>query len=70
LPFETSLPWVIGDVDAEKKFKEIGEAYQILGDEEKRKFYDQHGRETTLAKEQGTRHPRLVISICCIYYSF
>ncbi len=29
-----------GDKKAEEKFKEINEAYQILGDKEKRQKYD------------------------------
>ncbi len=32
-----------GDKKAEDKFKEINEAYIVLSDEEKRKFYDQYG---------------------------
>jgi len=32
-----------GDKKAEAKFKEINEAYQILGDKEKKKSYDQFG---------------------------
>ena len=34
-----------GDDEAEKKFKEIGEAYAVLSDPEKRKKYDQFGKE-------------------------
>lgn len=32
-----------GDTSAEKKFKEVNEAYQILGDKTKRQNYDQFG---------------------------
>src|ERR1700759_1720005 len=32
-----------GDHSAEEKFKEIGEAYDVLGDEQKRAAYDRYG---------------------------
>ena len=32
-----------GDKSAEEKFKELGEAYEILSDPQKRPIYDQHG---------------------------
>ena len=32
-----------GDKEAERRFKEINEAYQVLGDEQKRKKYDAFG---------------------------
>lgn len=32
-----------GDAEAEKKFKDIAEAYEVLGDEKKRQLYDRHG---------------------------
>lgn len=34
-----------GDPDAEKKFKEISEAYEVLGDEKQREMYDHYGKE-------------------------
>src|SRR5580700_7858873 len=34
-----------GDPQAEKKFKEISEAYEMLSDEKKRQLYDQYGEE-------------------------
>src|SRR3977135_3884728 len=32
-----------GDKSAEAKFKEVSEAYDVVGDPEKRKLYDQYG---------------------------
>ncbi len=34
-----------GDPEAEKKFKEISEAYEVLSDEQKRQMYDRYGKE-------------------------
>ena len=34
-----------GDAAAEKQFKEIAEAYEVLSDDKKRQIYDRHGKE-------------------------
>jgi molecular chaperone DnaJ len=34
-----------GDAEAEKRFKQIAEAYEVLSDENKRKIYDQYGAD-------------------------
>lgn len=42
-----------GDKDAEDKFKEAKEAYEILSDAQKRSIYDQHGHAGIDASRQG-----------------
>lgn len=42
-----------GDADAEKRFKEISEAYEVLSDEKKRQIYDRHGKEALFAGAQA-----------------
>src|SRR5207244_11736116 len=43
-----------GDKQAEEKFKEVNEAYQVLSDSERRAQYDRFGH----AAFQGTQGPR------------
>ena len=42
-----------GDKDAEEKFKEAKEAYEVLCESEKRAIYDQHGHAGIDASRQG-----------------
>lgn len=42
-----------GDGKSEEKFKEASEAYSVLGDEEKRKTYDQYGIEGLKGNQAG-----------------
>uniref|UniRef100_A0A646QFH6 DnaJ subfamily B member 6 n=1 Tax=Hemiscolopendra marginata TaxID=943146 RepID=A0A646QFH6_9MYRI len=41
--------------EAEKKFKEISEAYEVLSDEKKRKVYDQYGKEGLIGRNGRRR---------------
>jgi len=40
--------------EAEKKFKNISQAYEVLSDEKRRKIYDQFGIEGILGESQGS----------------
>jgi curved DNA-binding protein len=42
-----------GNANAEAKFKEINEAYEVLGDSEKRQVYDTYGRTGNIPQQPG-----------------
>lgn len=42
-----------GDKEAEKKFKEISEAYEVLSDDQKRAMYDRYGPDAVHAQAGG-----------------
>lgn len=45
-----------GDANAEKKFKEISEAYEVLSNDQKRQIYDRYGKEGVQGHAAGA-HP-------------
>lgn len=42
-----------GDAQAEARFKEVSEAYEVLGDQKKREMYDRYGKEGVFAGAGG-----------------
>ena len=55
-----------GNAEAEKRFKEISEAYAVLGDEEKKKLYDEFGHigSTILTDQVEMTSSEICLEIC------
>lgn len=49
-----------GDTEADKKFREVARAYEVLSDAEKKQIYDYEGEEALLAFEKGGNAPAQV----------
>lgn len=45
-----------GNAEAEKKFKEVSEAYEVLSDQEKRQRYDHYGKDAVTGNAGGFDH--------------
>ncbi len=45
-----------GNKASEDRFKELNEAYRVLGDEKKRSFYDRHGADEQTQNQGGATH--------------
>ena len=45
----------VPQAEAEKKFKELAEAYDVISDPQKRAVYDQYGEEGLKGQMPGTR---------------
>ena len=55
----------LGNKEAENKFREITEAYEILGDKEKRVIYDSSGISAVKKMVSAARHCQQPEPLCC-----
>lgn len=54
--------------EAEKKFKEISQAYEVLSDEKKRSLYDRYGKQGLLSGENIFTVITFFFSLCHTLY--
>ncbi len=59
-----------GDAEAEAKFKECAEAYEVLSDENKRKIYDQYGHEGLRGRGGPAAHDFTRMDVSDIFSMF
>src|SRR5690554_7379133 len=55
-----------GDKEAEEKFKEAAEAFDVLSNKEKRSQYDRFGHEDRKSTRLNSSHVRISYAVFCL----